>query len=278
MFSGRDMVIATKHEKEKVIAPILEKELGVKCIVPSDLDTDQFGTFSGEVERTDDPITAARKKCLLAIEQTNTSLAIASEGSFGPHPSLFFVPADEEFLLFMDCEQDLEIIVREVSTDTNFNRKEIKTVSELEEFAQLVQFPSHRLILQSNSDKGIEMMKGISDWSILKNEFERQLLKATSVLVETDMRAFCNPTRMKVIERAAVKLIDKINSVCPECQSPGFGIVEHREGLPCSWCGAPTRSILSYIYRCVKCDCVREVSNPNGKKEEDPMYCDHCNP
>ena len=67
MFKGRKLVIATKHEKEKVIAPILEKELGVKCFVAPDLDTDLLGTFTGEVERKDDPIITARKKCLIAM-------------------------------------------------------------------------------------------------------------------------------------------------------------------------------------------------------------------
>lgn len=278
MFLGRNLVVATKHEKEKVIAPILEKELGVTSFVPPDLDTDQLGTFSGEVERTDDPVTAARKKCLMAMEQTQASLAIASEGSFGPHPSLFLVPADEEILLFMDRKHDLEIIVREISTETNFNRREIKTFSELEEFAQRAHFPTHRLILRSNSNENIDMVKGISDWVLLKNTFERQMLNAHSVVVETDMRAFCNPTRMKVIEKATLKLVEKINSLCPQCSTPGFGITDHREGLPCSWCGAPTRSILSYIYRCVKCSFTKEEIYPKGKKEEDPMYCDYCNP
>jgi hypothetical protein len=50
MFVGRNLLIATKHEKVKVIAPILEKELGVKCFVLKGLDTDKFRTFSGEVE------------------------------------------------------------------------------------------------------------------------------------------------------------------------------------------------------------------------------------
>ena len=63
MFKGRNLIIATKHGKEKVIAPIVEKELGVKCFVTKDLDTDILGTFTGEVERKDDPLTAARKKC-----------------------------------------------------------------------------------------------------------------------------------------------------------------------------------------------------------------------
>ena len=92
MFEGRPLIIATKHEKEKVIAPILEKELGVKCFLALDLDTDKLGTFSGEVERHDDPITTARKKCLLAMELTNCDLAVASEGSFGPHPTIFLFP------------------------------------------------------------------------------------------------------------------------------------------------------------------------------------------
>jgi hypothetical protein len=278
MFSGRDLVIATKHHKEKVLAPILEAELGVRCMVPEELDTDLLGTFSGEVERLDDPLTAARKKCLLAMELTNATLAIASEGSFGPHPSLVFIPADDELLLFMDKENGLEIAVRELSTETNFNHQEVKSFAELEAFAHRVQFPSHGLIIRSNPQDHHDLVKGIKDWSLLKEAFDRRIQQADSVFVETDMRAFCNPTRMKVIEKAAAKLIEKIQSVCPDCQTPGFGIVDHREGLPCSWCGAPTRSTLCYIYRCVKCACLKEVSYPYGKKEEDPMYCDHCNP
>lgn len=30
MYEGRNLLIARKHEKEKVIAPVLEKELAVK--------------------------------------------------------------------------------------------------------------------------------------------------------------------------------------------------------------------------------------------------------
>lgn len=278
MFSGRDLVIATKHQKEKVIAPILEKDLGVRCLIPADLDTDQLGTFSGEVDRIDDPITAARKKCQLAMEQTHATLAIASEGSFGPHPSLFFVSADEEFLLFMDRENDLEIIVREISTETNFNRKAISSKEELESFARQADFPTHGLIIRSDPDQCHDLVKGIQDHAVLMNEFEQRISRNQTVYVETDMRAFCNPTRMKVIEKAAFKLIEKIKSVCPSCATPGFGITDHREGLPCSWCGSPTRSTLLYIYRCAKCSFVKEELYPKGKKEEDPMFCDHCNP
>lgn len=88
-FKGRRLLIATKHKKERVIAPILEKELGVNCFV-TDIDTDKFGTFTGEIERKEDAISTARNKCLLAMELENCDLVLASEGSFGAHPSLFF--------------------------------------------------------------------------------------------------------------------------------------------------------------------------------------------
>ena len=44
MFQGRELLIVTKHEKEKVISPILERELGVKCVVTDNFDTDILGT------------------------------------------------------------------------------------------------------------------------------------------------------------------------------------------------------------------------------------------
>lgn len=110
MFQGRNLVIATKHEKEKVIAPILESQLGVKCFVPSDLDTDKLGTFTGEVDRKEDSITTARNKCLMAMGLTNCDLAIASEGSFGSHPTIYFAAADDEFLIFIDKKIILKLV------------------------------------------------------------------------------------------------------------------------------------------------------------------------
>ena len=61
------MVIATMHEKEKVIAPILENNLRVNCFITDKLDTDAFGTFSGDVERSLSPIDTLRAKCNAAI-------------------------------------------------------------------------------------------------------------------------------------------------------------------------------------------------------------------
>lgn len=278
MFKGRDLVIATKHQKEQAITPVFEKELGVKCFIVPNLDTDQLGTFTGEVERKSDPITTARNKCVVAMELSNCDLAIASEGSFGPHPSISFIPADDEFLLFIDKKHGLEIIARELSTETNFNGAIVTTQEMLMDFARKVNFPSHGLILRKSKEEFNGIKKGISEPAQLLAAFNHLIENFKTAYVETDMRAMYNPTRMGVIEAVAKKLVEKIKSTCPACHIPGFGITEVKQGLPCEICNFPTQSTLSYLYICQKCGYSQEEKYPKGKKTEDPMYCDMCNP
>jgi len=278
MFSDRTLLIATKHDKEKVIAPLFEKELGVRCIVSSAFDTDILGTFSGEIARKDDPITTVRNKCYMAMELSNCDMAIASEGSFGAHPSIYFVAADDEILIFIDKKNDIEIIVREISTETNFNAAEVQTETALKKFANAAKFPSHGLILRKHKDDYSEIIKGITDWETLLETYHHFSKTVGSAYIETDMRAMYNPSRMKVIEKAALQLVNKIKSICPQCSAPGFGITDAKEGLPCELCNFPTHSILSYIYSCQKCNFRKEEKFPNKKNKEEPMYCDICNP
>ena len=278
MFQGRNLLIATKHEKEKVIAPILESQLGVKCFVASEFDTDELGTFTGEIERKGDPISTARNKCHRAMDLMDCDLAIASEGSFGSHPTIFFAPADDEFLLLIDKKNNIEISVRELSLETNFNGSEIKTKEELQEFATKSNFPSHGLILRKSKEELEEITKGIIDEKLLNSTFFKLIKNYGTAYIETDMRAMFNPSRMKVIEKATLKLVKKIKSVCPNCKTPGFGIVDRKVGLPCNQCRFPTKSTLSYLYNCQKCNYKKEEEFPNGKQTEDPMYCDICNP
>ena len=278
IFQNRKIIIATKHQKEQVIAPILEKELGVSCFTDETFDTDALGTFTGEVERELDPISTAREKCLRAMKANNCDLGIASEGSFGPHPSMFFISADDEFLIFIDTKNNLEVIVRELSTATNFNGKQIQSQKELMAFAKDSGFPKHGLILRKSKNENTDIQKGITDVKILKKSFEQLYSKYNYVYAETDMRAMHNPTRMNVIEQATQKLVQKIKSTCPECQIPGFGITDAKNGLVCSLCGSPTNSTLSYIYVCQHCKFTKEEMYPNKKTTEDPTYCDYCNP
>ncbi len=277
-FENRKLLIVSMHQKERVIAPLLEKHLGVKCITISSLNTDLLGTFSGEIERESDPLTTAKRKCLMGMEMANCDLAVANEGSFGPHPSLFFIPADDELMLFYDKRNQLEITARELSTHTNFNGAEIKSKKELFDFATLVNFPSHGLILKKSKHSYTEMVKGIRTMDHLEQTFEQFSSKSGSVWLETDMRALHNPTRMSVIETATKKLIEKVNTYCPNCKSPGFGITKYTYGLPCKLCNFPTKSALSSLSECSLCHHVKEDNYPLNKTFEDPMHCDNCNP
>lgn len=278
MFKGRKLVIATMHGKEKVIAPILEKILSVNCFVPSNIDTDSLGTFSGEIDRKETVLKTLRQKCLLAMEMTNCDLGIASEGSFGAHPSIFFAQADDEVLLLIDKKNDLEILAREISMETNFNGKAIENEQELLEFASLVKFPSHAIILKPAEKEFSKIIKGITNKTHLLNSYQDLILDFGKAYAETDMRAHFNPTRMKVIELATHKLVKNILSICPKCKTPGFSVTEIKSGLPCEWCNSPTRSTLSFLYSCKKCNYIKEEFYPHKKTKEDPMYCDFCNP
>jgi hypothetical protein len=278
MFEGRKLVIATKHQKEQVLSPLLSHSLGVHVIVPTNLDTDLLGTFSGEVERKYDPLTTARLKCQWAMDLTNCDLAVASEGSFGSHPAAFFLPANEEWLLLVDRKNDLEIYSRHLSTETNFGSCKFHSLEELEEFSHKASFPSHGLILRPGRDSVDDLFKGIRESHFLREKASFLLEKYGFGFVETDMRAFMNPTRMRIIQETAEKLLRKILCSCPSCQMPGFAVTEAVQGLLCEWCRTPTRSILKHRLVCSHCGHEQEVLHPNGKSTEDPMYCDCCNP
>jgi hypothetical protein len=230
------------------------------------------------VERLDDAVLTARLKCEKAMEMAQCDLAIASEGSFGSHPSFYFLPADDEVVLLLDKKHDVFFSARELSIDTNFNAAEISTFEELIDFAKRSKFPTHGLILRKSKTSCENIIKGITDWPVLKESFEKLIKGSSSLFVETDMRAMHNPSRMKVISKAAEKLIETLKSTCPSCHFPGFSIVKMKEGLPCELCQFPTRSIISHIYTCQKCLETKEILYPNQKMAEDPAFCDYCNP
>ena len=97
---NKTIAVASKHEKEKVIQPLFDVKFD-SDFLSCNIDTDQLGTFSGEIERILTPYETAIEKCRMAFNVTNADFAISSEGSFGPHPTLFFIPANEELIIFM---------------------------------------------------------------------------------------------------------------------------------------------------------------------------------
>ncbi|BAY15731.1 hypothetical protein NIES21_15500 [Anabaenopsis circularis NIES-21] len=282
LFSKRVGVIATMHKKEKVIAPLLQQELDIKTIVPPNFNTDVFGTFTREIKRPGNQITAAKLKAEKALKMTGESLAIASEGSFVPHPLVPYIYSNREIVILLDKQNEIEIIGEEFSIDTNFNHQIVENLPEAYDFAKKVGFPEHGLVVSwSDAAKNsMEIIKGITTAAKLQETIQTALNNSVDgkVSLETDMRALYNPTRMKNIAKATLDLLNKIKSLCPQCSAPGFAITEKIAGLPCEMCSIPTSLTLSVIYHCQKCGFKQEKLFPNGREFADPAQCMYCNP
>ena len=279
-FANRVGVLATMHRKEKVITPILERELGLKLKVPENFNTDRFGTFTRDLERLSNQKSTARLKAESALDLTGESLAIASEGSFAPHPSFPMINCNYELIVLVDRIHKLEIFGQEISIETNYNHKTVRSVEEALIFAQTIGFPSHGLVIMPSSltKNSHEIVKGIVSEAQLLTVVTEMLRKSPTIHLETDMRAIYNPTRMNAIAKAAINLVAAIQKTCPKCTYPGFEPVEHKPGLPCALCHVPTALTRVTIYHCQHCGFRQEKLFPNGIESVDPAQCQYCNP
>lgn len=282
LLAGRVLVLATMHRKETAIAPILEQNLGVTVIVPQNFNTDSFGTFTREIPRPGTQLEAAQLKAKKALELTGETLAVASEGSFTPHPYFPSLAVNREIVFLCDRLHDWQLYGEAVSTQTNYNHRTVKTWQEALDFAEKVDFPSHGLIVMvsPNSKGSEEIFKGLTTPEQLKTAFNQALELSPNgqVHLETDMRAMYNPTRMVAIAQATENLVQKIQNRCPNCQFPGFEIIERRIGLPCELCQLPTQLVRSVLYGCQRCGERQEQLYPDGVKTADPSRCNYCNP
>ena len=282
IYNNRVAILATMHNKEKVIFPLLKEHLGINLIVPQGLNTDVFGTFTREIKRPDTQIITARLKAKKALEMYDEEIAIASEGSFAPHPLIPYIYANREIIIFLDQENDLEIIGEVFSMETNFNHQTISSLEEAEEFGKKVGFPEHGLVISfDNISTGkTQFIKGITSKENLINSVEIAIKNTSDnkFNIETDMRAMYNPTRMKNIALATQDLINKINSLCPQCHTPGFMINQKIPGLPCELCHQPTSLIKAVIFQCQKCNFTQQQLFPNNQEFADPSLCEYCNP
>jgi len=280
-FQGRILGVATLHGKEQVIGPALLKVLPMAghCAIHG-VDTDRFGAFSGEVQRNTDPLTAALEKAKHGVEVSGLDLVIASEGSFGPYPPAPFMPCDEEFLVLYDARDGAVFEHRHVSLETVFGGERCVSVRDVLAFAERMKFPAHGLVLRTKErwERGDALHKGIRDPDRLRELAGSLIDGMGSAWVETDMRAMENPTRMAVIAETAGRFAGELARRCPTCGELFFRITGTVAGLPCGLCGMPTASIRSYLRSCRSCGSSRAEPRPDGKLEEDPRYCDHCNP
>jgi hypothetical protein len=268
------------HEKEHVIGPAFSEVLGIK-IIKANINTDQLGTFAGEVERKGTALSTALQKCELAMKESKVSIAIASEGSFGPHPFIPFLACDHEILYFIDRERGFALHQSLLSSKTNYQGKAFSDPKQLRTFCDRALFPSHALIVRPNkSNKKTIVFKDIKSPDVLEEAFLKCCCLSDDgmAFVETDMRASMNPTRMEVIKELADSFAKRLATPCPACYTPGWGIVDTQKGLECQMCGLATEMVKFDVFGCAKCPHNESKPRQNQGVAADPQYCSWCNP
>jgi len=274
-------VLATMHGKESAIGPVLEQGLGLRAGLAMGLDTDRFGTFSRDVERTGSQLDAARAKIAAGFEYAPYArVGLASEGSFGPHPYIPFLPFSRELVLLIDRERGLELTGHFASPETNYGHAVVSDMEAAAAFAGRSKFPEHGLIVMGCVDEkpapGLALFKDVIDCVALEKAVGLVVAKCGAAFIEADMRAHRNPTRMRAIERAASDLVRRFHSTCPTCCHPGFDVTE-RTGLPCEWCGLPTHVVRTEVLTCLACG-YREDRLATNATSADAEHCQGCNP
>ena len=277
-YSGLKASLLTQHGKELVICPELLNTNGLEVIHVTGYDTDRLGTFTRNIPRYGSQLDAARKKARIGMELSGTKIGIASEGAFSNDPFKGLLPWNYELVLLIDDIHNIEI-AGFYGGEAQSASKQVSSWDELTAFLSEAQFPNHQLVIRPDDEYHQEYRKGIETIESLKEAYDwaNNLSKKGNVFVENDLRAHTNPTRMANILKATEDLARKMDSLCPECGSPGFSITENKKGLPCSHCGVPTNLPVANIWSCVKCEHKKEVKI-NNQTTADPSKCNYCNP
>ena len=277
-YSRKEAVITTKHEKGKLVAPAFQKILGLQ-VSECNTDTDTLGTFTGEIERKQSPRETVLIKARLGIEKSGVSIGIASEGSIGADPYIPFINSDLEMMAFVDAEHDIEIVESLRSTEIVTATKIIHAQDDLTEFLQRADFPNHKLIVRTQKRPTTFCIKGIDDEYSLRKAIDSVKNEDPDgvVVIESDLRAHCSPSRQKIISELSAKLATRIKQCCPECDAPGWGVVTYVKGVPCSACKRISENaIKEEVLGCSKC--LHQQSGKIIANLLDPSRCDWCNP
>jgi hypothetical protein len=281
-YAGRRIALATRHGKAQALDPMVRHQLGATLVVASSVDTDALGTFTGEIERTGTMSEVAIAKARLGMAAANLPIGIASEGSFGPHPRLPFAMAGLELIVFVDDERQITLLESIVDDEPCFHHWLARPGEDQTGHLARVDFPRHALIVrpQTPTEPAAGLAKGLRALPDLVAAIETaaRLSADGAALVQTDMRAHMNPTRMATIARLATRLGERLNTPCPDCATPGFGLVGSETGLPCSDCGTPTVLARGSIRGCAACDHREFHPRTDGLTEADPRYCPACDP
>lgn len=268
----RRVALGTMHGKEAVIAPHFAR-IGI-TVERAAIDTDRFGTFSGEVARNGTMMDAARSKARAAAEVTGLPVGLASEGAYGPHPLIPFLPIGQELLLWLDTQTGQEVVETTVDERPSYDQQIVSSAADADAFLARTGFPAHAMIVQT-AQATAPVAKGIVDRATFDKAVARALAQSGHACLQIDMRAHMNPRRMAVIGELAARLADRLYIPCPVCDAPGFGRLRSIAGLICRDCETETGLIAADVNGCTAC---RHEVVLHRAGFADPAHCPNCNP
>jgi hypothetical protein len=210
------VVLLTQHGKEHLIAPVFQQTLGWHVERVDGFDTDLLGTFTRDTERPGSQMDAARLKARKGMELAGCPRGIASEGAFMEDPVGGFFPWNVELLLYIDDELGVEVSALAQGPARNVHAW-VHSWDEVTQAAADARFPEHHLVLRPDNESDPRVVKGLADWASLRAAFDHaQALSSQGVVfVESDLRAFGNPTRQHLIRAAAENLVVKLQVAVP---------------------------------------------------------------
>lgn len=272
------VALGTMHGKAAVIAPPFSA-LGIMIEVPEGLDTDRFGTFSGEVSRVGTMEQAARAKALAAMEHTGLRVGLASEGAYGPHPVVPFLAIGQEILLWHEADTGREIVEMLRDDRPTYDQALVASVDEARVFLARTDLPRVAVVV-AGEGASRPVAKGLTDPRAVERAVAEAIALSDSgrARVLTDMRAHLNPRRMEVIGDLARRLAARLAYPCPACRAPGWGRLRLEAGLPCGDCGTPTGMVRAEILGCTACGAETAQPFPGAPDWADPGHCPMCNP
>jgi hypothetical protein len=278
-YSGQQIALATLHGKERAISPFFRRYLGAS-IIPCSVDTDSLGTFSGEREREGSPLEVCVRKARMGMLELGVKYGVATEGSFGPHPSIPFVSSHHEVVTFVDDERGMVVNEQGIFTRLVYGTLETSSHAEIESFLRQHRLGKYGVLVSTTTCSPARIIKG------LRSELEVQAAVRvvqgdhphTSIRLSTDMRAHQNPLRMWRIRSLAKRLVLRLATQCPACSAPGYGFLRYEFGLPCEVCGEATQAVRCEVYGCSLCGRREEKSRKDGKRWASSGECQGCNP
>lgn len=209
---GALVALPTRHGKELAIAPAFRTHLDATIRI-ADVDTDQLGTFTGEVPRPSGPVETAVEKARRGLEVSGLSFAIASEGSYRPEGPMFTGARNVEILTLVGRHWPMPITEVGINVESNFDHFTVGAAgyrsAAFWDFLEAVGFPAHALVVVPHGPIGRPpVFRGVKTLDDLGNAVEQAMAASGVGLahVETDMRAHMNPTRMRAISQLAERL------------------------------------------------------------------------